>query len=370
MLRDDTPDIVIKSMDRTDDEDPQTTATRRLLYVASAILVLISIYALYFAGPVLVPIVLAVLIAMLLTPVRRQFDLLGLPRPLSALLVVVSFFSVLGATAYGLSGPVQNWLAKMPESGPKVERMLRSIKKPFAQISKATEQIEEAAAMGGGDAPQKVRIAVPSLTDRLVGGAAQFVASVSVITVLVFFLLSAGDAFLRKLVTVIPTLKDKKRTVDMMRHIETDISFYLLLITGINVGLGVGVAAITALLGIPDPLLWGALTAILSFAPYVGELAVLVILAGASMLHFDTLAQAMAAPAAYLVLIGAAHLIIPLMVRRRLFLNAVAVFVTIVVLGWMWGVVGALIAVPLLASFKVICERVERLHPIAAFLRP
>jgi predicted PurR-regulated permease PerM len=305
---------------------------------------------------------------MLLTPVRRQFDKLNIPKPASALLVVVLFFSVLGVLAYILSGPVQGWLSRVPESGPKVERMLRSIKKPFAQISQATERIEQATEVTGPGTPQKVQIAVPSLTNRVVGGAAQFVASVSVITVLVFFLLSAGDTFLRKLVTVIPTLHDKKQTVDVIRKIETDISFYLVFVTTINVLLGVIVAMITAALGIPDPLLWGALTAILSFAPYVGELAVAVLLFVISMLHFDTLAQAAIAPAAYLLLMGAVHVLVPFVVRRRLLLNPVAVFIAIIVLGWMWGVVGALIAVPMLASFKIICERVERLQPIAAFL--
>ncbi|MDZ4791958.1 MAG: AI-2E family transporter [Hyphomicrobiales bacterium] len=362
--------LFIKAMDKTDDEDPQLSVNQRLLYVATAILVIISFYALYFVSPVIVPIILAVLITMLLTPVRRQFDNIGLPRPISSLLVVALFFSVLGSGAYALSGPVQAWMERMPKGGEKIERMLRSIKKPFAQISKASEEIEQATNMQGGGAPLKVQIAVPSLSARVVEGGAQLLASVSVITVLVFFLLSAGDTFLRKLVSVIPSLKDKKQMVDVIRNIETDISFYLLFLTSVNVGIGVGVGLITWAMGIPDPLLWGALTAILSFAPYVGELAILVILLVISMLTFDTLVQALVVPAAFLVLMSAVHLTVPLVVRRRLFLNPVAVFIMVIILGWMWGIVGALIAVPLLASFKVICERIERLNPIAAFLTP
>ncbi len=188
--------------------------------------------------------------------------------------------------------------------------------------------------------------------------------------VLVFFLLSSGDTFLRKLVTVIPTLKDKKRTVEIIRSIESDISFYLVMMLLINAGLGIGVAIITALMGIPDPLLWGTLTIVLSFAPYVGEMAIAVTLLVISMVTFDTLSQAIEAPAAYVLLMSAVHLTVPIIVRRRLLLNPVAVFVAIIFLGWIWGIPGALLAVPLLASFKVICERIEHLNPIAAFLTP
>ena len=120
-------------------------------------------------------------------------------------------------------------------------------------------------------------------------GAPSSLAAVSVIFVLVYFLLSAGDTFLRKLVSVIPTLRDKRRTVEIIRSIERDISFYLVMMLLINVGLGLGVAGITAFLGIPDPLLWGALTAILSFAPYIGELAIAATLFVVSMVTFDTL---------------------------------------------------------------------------------
>jgi predicted PurR-regulated permease PerM len=344
--------------------------TRRLLHVATGILLLLSFYTFYVSSPVLIPLTLAVLITMLLAPVMRFFDGLRLPRPLSAALVIAMMVGILGGGAYGLSGPAQEWLQKLPESGGKIDKMLRSIKRPFAQIQQATEQLSSATDAQRAGTPQRVQMATPSLTERLVGGTAQIAAAISVIFVLVFFLLSAGDTFLRKLVSVIPTLKDKKRTVEIIRSIESDISFYLVMMLLINIGLGAGVATITAILGIPDPLLWGALTIILSFAPYVGEMAIAVTLFVISMVTFDTLGQAIVAPASYVILMSAVHLTIPIVVRRRLLLNPVAVFIAIIFLGWIWGIPGALLAVPLLASVKVICERIDHLNPIAAFLTP
>ncbi len=343
---------------------------RRLLHVLTGILVLLSVYTFYVSSPVLIPLSLAVLLTMLLSPAMRLLDRLKMPRPLSAASVLVIVVGILGGGAYGLSGPAQEWLQKLPQSGGKIDKMLRSNKKPFAQIEQATEQLSSATQGRKANTPQRVEVATPSLTERLVGGTAQIAAALSVILVLVFFLLSSGDTFLRKLVSVIPTLKDKKRAVEIVRSIESDISFYLVMMLLINGGLGLGVALITALLGIPDPLLWGALTIVLSFAPYVGEMAITVTLLIISMVTFDTLGKAVIAPAAYLMLMSSVHLTVPVIVRRRLLLNPVAVFIAIIFLGWIWGIPGALLAVPLLASFKIICERIEHLNAIAAFLTP
>ena len=350
--------------------EPLLQTTRRLLQVATGILVLLSLYTFYISSPVLIPLTLAVLITMLLAPVMSVFDSFHIPRPLSAAIVLGVVVGALGAGAYGLSGPVRDWLQKLPENGAKMNSMLRSIKQPFAQIQKATEQIASTAVGARPGTPQRVQVATPGLTERLVGGGAQFLAAVSVIFVLVYFLLSAGDTFLRKLVSVIPTLRDKRRTVEIIRSIERDISFYLVLMLLINVGLGLGVTGITAFLGIPDPLLWGALTATLSFAPYIGELAIAATLFVVSMVTFDTLGNALIAPISYLLLMSTVHIVAPFIVRRKLLLNPVAIFVGIIFLGWIWGIPGALLAVPLLASFKTICERVTPLNPIAAFLTP
>ncbi len=274
------------------------------------------------------------------------------------------------AGAYALSGPVTDWLQRLPQSGAKFDRMLSSIKKPFAQIQQATEEIASTTAASKPRTPQRVQLTTPGLTERLVGGGTQVAATISVIFVLTYFLLSAGDTFLRKLVSVIPTLRDKKRTLEIIRAIESDISFYLVMMLLVNVGLGLGVACITALLGIPDPLLWGTLAAVLSFAPYIGELAIAIILFVVSMVTFDTLGQSLIAPATYLFMMSSVHLAVPFIVRRRLLLNPVAIFLGIMFLGWIWGIIGALLAVPLLASFKTICERVRTLNPIAAFLMP
>ena len=366
----DTVAPALKTEEAPGTPEPLVQIARRLLHVLTGILIILLAYTFYVSSPVLIPLTLAVLITMLLSPAVSLLEGLKLPRPLSAAVAIAMLVGVLGGGVYGLSGPAQQWLEKLPQSGGKIDEMLRSIKKPFAQIEQATEHLAAATDQRNATAPQMVQLAPRGLTERLAGGTAEFAAAVSVIFILVFFLLSSGDTFLRKLVSVIPTFADKKRTVETIRSIESDISFYLVMMLLINVGLGTGVALITALLGIPDPLLWGTLTVILSFAPYVGEMAITATLLIISMVTFDTLGKALIAPAAYIILMSCVHITVPVIVKRRLLLNPVAVFIAIIFLGWIWGMPGALLAVPLLASCKIICERIEHLNAIAAFLTP
>jgi predicted PurR-regulated permease PerM len=333
------------------------------------IAVLVVFYTLYFAASLLVPIAAAVLLSMLLAPAMQLLERLHVPRVLASAIVVVGTLAFIGAGIAALARPAQSWIEKGPESLQKMEHRLFAVRKPLENIKKATDQLQEATESGGLAGPQEVRVVQPALTDLVLSGTPQAVASIISVTILVYFLLASGDVFLRKLVTVIPTFHDKKRAVEITRQIQTDISFYLLSFTSVNVGLGAAMAVATALLGIPNPLLWGAMVAVFNFVPYVGALASMAILAMVGIQTFDSLPQALAAPGILLVLVViAAEVITPFVLGRGLQLNPVAIFIAILLWGWLWGIVGVLLAVPLLASFKIVCERVEPLHPIAEFL--
>ena len=335
----------------------------------TVIAVLVVFYTLYFAASLLVPIAAAVLLSMLLAPAAQFLERLHMPRLLASAVVVVATVGLIGAGIAALAAPAQSWIEKGPESLKKVEQRLFAIRKPLENIKKATNQLQEAAEAAGSAGPQEVRVVQPALTDLVLSGTPQAVATLISVTILVYFLLASGDVFLRKLVTVIPNFHDKKRAVEITRQIEADISFYLLNFTFVSVGLGVAMAAVTALLGIPNPLLWGALVAVLNFVPYVGALTSVAILTIVGVQTFDSLPYALAAPAILLILVViSAEVITPFILGRGLLLNPVAIFIAILLWGWLWGLVGVLLAVPLLASFKIVCERVEPLHPIAEFL--
>lgn len=356
--------------------DQQSETSVRALWPAVApslalnvIAVLLVFCALYFAASLLVPIASAVLLSMMLTPPVQFLERFHVPRPLASALVVLSVMALLAGGLFALAAPAKSWIEKAPQSLHQIQKKLQGFTKPFDDIKKATDQLQEQARTPENAGPQEVRVVRPALADIVLLGSPQVIGAGLSVTILLFFLLASGDVFLRKLVTVIPTFSDKKRAVDITRQIETDISFYLLSFTSVNVGLGLAMAIVTAVLGMPNPLLWGAVVATLNFVPYVGALTSMVILGMVGAQTFDSLTMALAAPAILLVLVAlTAEVVMPMVLGRGLLLNPVAIFIAIMLWGWLWGIVGVLLAVPLLASFKIICERVEPLHGVAEFL--
>jgi len=363
---------MIKEVQEPEDETAVTISRQEQRSIAiNGIFVLLVLYSLYFAASVLIPITLAILLNLLFALPVRLLSSWGLPRALSAMIVVIATVCSLMITVYALSGPAQQWVEKVPGSFYKIEDKLRYLKKPIEETKKAIEKVEKATEFGKQSGANKVQIERPSLTDTLFSGTLELFASIGVVIILLFFLLSSGDAFLRKVVSVIPLLHDKKRAVDIIRNIEDDISFYLITITITNVCIGLVVSLAATILGIPNPYLWGVLTTILSYAPYVGPALITGLLAIVGMLTFDNLWMSLSVPVIYLLIaILGNNVILPIILGRRLTLSPVAIFVAIILWGWLWGVVGALAAVPLLASFKIICERIVPLKPISEFLTP
>lgn len=178
--------------------------------------------------------------------------------------------------------------------------------------------------------------------------------SLLVVIVLLFFLLASGDLFLAKLVHVLPTLSDKKKAVQIAREVEANISRYLLTITLINVGIGLLGTLIFWALDMPNPALWDAMAALLNFIPTVGALSMAVILTLVATTTFPSLTHALLVPAAFLTLtIMVGTFVSPLIMGRRLTLNPVVIFLGLSFWGWLWGIPGALLAVPMLAMFKI-----------------
>jgi predicted PurR-regulated permease PerM len=232
--------------------------------VALTVLAVFAVfYTLYFAATLFVPIAAAVLLSMLLAPPVQFLERLRVPSMAASAFVVLATVGCIAAGLAALAGPAQIWIEKGPESLKKMEHRFFPFRKPLASIQKATEQLQgttDPKARAAG--PQEVRVMQPALTDIVLSGTPQAVASILSMTILVYFLLASGDVFPRKLVTVTPSFHDKKRAVEITRRIETDISFWLLNFTLVNVGLGAAMAMVAALLGIPNPLLWGALFSI------------------------------------------------------------------------------------------------------------
>ena len=336
---------------------------------ATMITVLAMFYTLYIARDFLIPIVFALLLNFLLSPLIRFGSRWRIPAPAGAALVVLTLVACIGEGAYQLAGPAQRWAMTAPQSFSRAQGKLRSVIRPMEQVSKNVEQAANAVGDQTGKRPQVVVQQGPSLSSRLFGTTQKIVAGLLEIFILLYFLLAGGDLFLQKLIKVLPHFNDKVKAVEIARATEAAVSAYLSTALLVNLAEGSVVALVLWFLGMPNPLLWGALVATLEFVPYLGALAAVVVFTVAGLTTFDAVGRALLVPGSFLAInLLQANFVTPLLLGHRLTLNPVAIFVGLSFFFWIWGVPGAFLAVPLLATFKIFCDHIVSLAAIGEFL--
>ena len=322
-------------------------------------------YTMYFMRAMLLPLVLALLLSYLLVPVVRFLGRLGMNSHLGAVIVLISLVAV---SSYGISRlaePAAGWLEKAPYSLQQLKQKLVPLRKPMEKVALATGEIDKLTSPVEEKA-QPVVVKQSFLANMFLTETPEFITSLGVMFVLLYFLLAYDGLFLAKVTRSIPRLGDKKRAVAIVREIEMQISRYLLTITLINIGLGVAVGVTVYLLGLRNPILWGALVAVLNFVPYLGAITGITCMTLGAVLSFESLGYAMIFPASYLLLaIIEGNFVTPHLLGRSLTLNPVIILVALIFWGWMWGIAGMVLAVPILATFKIFCTHIERLEPVA-----
>ena len=335
--------------------------------------VLAVFYTLYFARTFILPIVFALLLDFLLSPAVRALVRWHVPLPLAAGLVLLALLGVGSLVVYDLSGPVQDWAEHAPENLATAQSRLRRLLRPLQRVTKTAEQVENAAGgvTGGvtGTTPTEVVVRGPSVVSRLFGSTQRFLGGLLEVTILLYFLLAAGDLFLQKLIKGLPNVRDRKKAIEIARATEASISTYLLTTLAVNAIEGAVVAAALYALGMPNPLLWGTVVTLLEFIPYLGALGLVVILTVGAFASFNDVGHALLIPGAYLAInLIQANLVSPLLLGHRLALNPVALLVSLAFWFWIWGIPGAFLGVPLLATLKIFCDHIERLAPLGEFL--
>jgi predicted PurR-regulated permease PerM len=333
-----------------------------------AIFVLAMFYTLYFASEIVLPIAFAFVLYLLLQPSMRIFARLCIPKTMAALLIIFVFFGGVVTLGITLSGPAAEWVAKAPDSLPRLERRLSMFKKPMDDMQKASSAVAKIAA---GSAPDvhSVTITGPGLSGLLFSGTRALGAGGLATVVLLFFLLRSGDLFLRRLVEILPTLSNKKQAVDISREIESNISRYLVTISLMNAAVGIATGIAAYFCGLSDPVLWGAVAFFLNYVPILGPLCGVAILLLVGLLTFDTIWQALLPAGIYLAIhFVEGEAVTPILLARHFTLNPVLVIIALLFWYWMWGVSGALLAVPMLATFKIVCDRIKPLMALGHFL--
>lgn len=336
--------------------------------VLTLILVLLLFYTLYFAKPFLLPIVLALLLDFLLRPFVRLLKKIKIPEAIGAALVIILLGTGVGYGISYLIEPASRWTAELPKTMRQVGEKLRVLRAPMEKMNRAAEEVEKMTEVDTRSQP-KVEVKSTSLLETIISETSNFISITLMTVILLYFLLASGDLFLRKLIKVLPTLSDKKIAVEIARRTEDHISVYLATVTVINVVLGIVVAIAMHLIGMPNPVLWGVLATITNFVPYLGAIVTAAILALVGIVTFESNTQAIVAPVIFLTLTSIeGYFLTPMVLGKRFTLNPVMVFISLLLWGWLWGIAGALLAVPMLATLKILCDHIEPLAAIGEFL--
>jgi predicted PurR-regulated permease PerM len=329
---------------------------------------------LHLARDAVVPVAVALVLCLVLRPVVRAMKRLHIPEALSAALVVLGLIAGFLGAVYSLAEPAGVWLEKAPQGLREIGVKLRHVTGQMKDVSDATAQVEGMTQdMAGGSTSatrsREVTVKPQTLASGILDAAGSFSLSAISTLVLLYFLLACGNLFLLRTLAVTPRLADKKRTLDIAQQVESAVSEYLLTVSLINLILGCAVALAMVLLGVPNPALWGAMVAVFNFIPYLGEIASVTALTLVGLLTFDDLWRGLLVPGVFCVLSAAERYILtPLILGRRLSLNPVVIVLSVLFWGAMWGIAGALLAVPILVALKTLCDRVESLQGFGKFL--
>ena len=340
--------------------------------------ILAGIGALYLGREICIPIALALLFNSLLRPLVRGLERRGVSTVVGATLVSLGLLGVLGVGGFALVNPVRTWVSQLPASFEAAGRKLAPARKSLEQVSQATQALGEpsgqqptASAKSKAPTPPAAPAPapVPSFLVHLFGTTATLIAGLTEVLLLLYLLLASGDLFLRKLVEVLPMFRDKRTAVEVVEQVQQALTRYIVTALLINVCQGMVVGLALWGLGMPYPWLWGGLTVMFEFIPYLGATGMIVLLAVAAFSQFDSLGRILLVPGTYLVIAALqTNLVSPFVYGQRLKLNPVAVLVG-VLFGWLiWGVAGAFLAVPCFATLKILAEHVESLSPIGTFL--
>lgn len=333
------------------------------------LLLLAVIFVLYIAQTILLPAVAAAVTAVIFSPVMRWLEQRGLPSSLAALLIMSAFVvGVAGSTAL-LVPTVRTLGTELPQMAARIETKLEGVRNSIRALREAREKLDKAT-VGDSAATPRVQVAGPPAAGSSVG---EIVFQFGLFAVLTFFLLSARVDYRRRFILSQPTQAERLQVARIMRDMGKRVSSYLFTVSLINFGLGVLTGVSLALVGLPLALsiMIGFAIALLNFLPFIGPIIVMGGTALISLATFDDWTMIVAPPAIVTILhLIESQFVSPWLIGRRLEISPIAVFVAIAFLGWIWGAVGAMVAVPILILLFTFGQRIPLLSPLASLIGP
>jgi predicted PurR-regulated permease PerM len=356
-------------------------------FALTLIAVIALIVALQWGRPVFIPLVIGILLAYALEPFVTALARLKVPRSVGAGVVLLLFVGILAVGAYALTGQAMQIVRQVPEAAQRIRERVRTADRtptPLGDVQKAATELQRTAEVASQPDPkkdptasgvQKVQVVEPAFDARgylywggmnLMAAAGQF----AVILFLVYFFLVTGDLYKRKIVKIAgPALWQKKLTVQILDEINLQIASFIRVQVFTSFVVAVATAAVLWAFGVRQYIIWGLLAGIFNTIPYLGPVVVSSGLAVIAFMQFDDVARAITvAGAAFVITSLEGFLLTPALMSRAARMNPVAIFVGLLFWGWIWGVWGAVLAVPMLMMIKAICDHIEDLQPVGELL--
>jgi predicted PurR-regulated permease PerM len=357
------------SQQPSDPMSPDTTpeavspaATRPRASTALLILATLAVgYTLWAAQDLLLPILLGMFLALVANPIIRLLKRLWVPRFIGALIVVVGGLAGAGALGSQLIVPAGDWFRDVPQELKQLAPKLRQLAKPMQDANLAAENIARAA---GGESGRRVQVVRTQVDNpyKVLTATPRLLASVLAVVLLTFFFLVYGENLQRHAIALLPGRQKKKFSVDLMHSIEREVSRYVLTISVINALVGLVYAAILYALDLPlqEALLWGTMVALLNFAPYVGPVIGMALMLLVGFVSYKDPWLSMLPAIVYLGLHTLeGQIVTPIVLGRRMALSPLILILALMLFGWLWGIIGLLLAVPLLVCVKLVLSRIE-----------
>ena len=376
---------------KTAAREPQHVVLHMPVDVRSAALVVLAALAvlavLRWAQAFFIPLMLGLVFSYALSPVVDWLHRRRIPRALSAGVLILAILGGMGGTAWSLADDANELIASLPDAARKLRSTLHRRPKaaatPLETVQKAASELQSAAEEAGGGAPappargvSRVVVEKPRFDLRAhlwtgTLGLATLSAQAVMVIFLTWFLLVSGDTFRRKLVKIAgPGLAEKKLTVQALEEINDQMQRYLLvqLLSGVGAGLATGI--VFAVIGLKHAAVWGVAAGVLNLVPYIGSIAITGTAALVAFLQFGGSVQMalVVGGASLLIETLKGYVFIPWATSRASRMNQVAVFVGVLAWGWLWGLWGLLLGLPILLALKAVCDRVDHLKPVGELL--
>ena len=346
-----------------DDPDDMPLPTDPKTVYLGGLFIISGLAVLYVASEVVLPLVLAIVLKLLLQPLVRLLERFHIPRAAGAILSVLLVLVAFGGSVSMLAGPATAWAAKLPDAIPKLRDSLSFLHQP---IDAAQHMMQQIGADGGAATPS---VKPSTLIGAVVSGSASATSGLFTTLLILFYLLVSGETFLRRLVEILPRFKDKRSAVELAADIERNVSLYLLTVSCINALVGVATGGVMWLCGVQNPVLWGAVAFMVNFVPILGPMVGIVVFLMASILSLGVSWWALLPVGLYLSIhVIEGEIFTPMLLAHRFTINPVAVILALIFWYWMWGVTGAVLAVPLLAVTKIICDDLRPLRALGHLL--